>query len=205
MNDSTAIATEVRSGELRRARVATSADVSALSGVLAAAFFDDPVFQWCYPANARRREILPLFFELVVNANLGHGEIYTTDGVIAGAVWLPPNAADDDELVVALGHASGEFVGNLFAAFEGMAEQHPTEPHHYLFLLATSLEWQGCGVGSALMRPVLDMCDRDALGAYLEATSERNRALYLRHGFEVVGEIKLPNGPSMWPMWRSPR
>lgn len=199
------LVTEVGGTETVRPRVATSADVPALSNVLAEAFLDDPVFTWCFPDSARRREILPRWFELVVRANLGHGEIYTTDGVIAGAVWLPPNVDDDERLATALCEASGEFAGNLFDAFELMAEQHPHESHHYLFLLATSAEWQGCGFGSALMRPVLDMCDRDAMPAYLEATTERNKALYLRHGFEVVGEIKLPNGPSMWPMWRSPR
>jgi GNAT superfamily N-acetyltransferase len=179
--------------------------MSALSIVLAEAFFDDPVFTWCYPDHERRREILPRFFELVGSANVSHQEIYTTDGVIAGAVWLPPNTADDEQLVTALGEVSGEYVGNLFGAFEAMAEQHPHDPHHYLFLLATSPQWQGCGVGSALMRPVLDMCDRDGVPAYLEATSERNKALYQRHGFDVVGEIRLPDGPRMWPMWRSPR
>jgi GNAT superfamily N-acetyltransferase len=203
MNDS--MVREVRKTELLRPRVAMSADVPALSHVLAEAFFDDPVFRWCYPDSARRREILPRFFELVLIANLGPGEVYTTDGVIAGAVWLPPNADDDEQLVTALGEASGEFVGNLSDAFELMGDQHPHEPHHYLFLLATRREWQGFGVGSAVMRPVLDVCDRDSMPAYLEATSESNIALYLRHGFEVVGEIKLPRGPSMWPMWRSPR
>ena len=202
MNDS--MATEIRSIELLRPRVATSVDVPALSNLLAEAFFDDPVFRWCFSDSSRRREILPRWFELVVSANLGHGEIYTNDGVIAGAVWLPPNTDDDEQLTTALGEVSGEFVGNLFEAFELMAEQHPYEPHHYLFLLATSPEWQGCGAGSAVLRPVLDMCDRDAMPAYLEASSERNKALYLRLGFEVVGEIKLPKGPSMWPMWRSP-
>ena len=202
MNDS--MATEIRSTELLRPRVATSVDVPALSNLLAEAFFDDPVFRWCFSDKSRRREILPRWFELVVSANLGHGEIYTNDGVIAGAVWLPPNTHDDEQLTTALGEVSGEFVGNLFDAFELMAEQHPHEPHHYLFLLATSPEWQGCGAGSAVLRPVLDMCDRDAMPAYLEASTERNKALYLRHGFEVVGEIKLPKGPSMWPMWRSP-
>ena len=54
------------------------------------------------------------------------------------------------------------------------------------------------------MRAVLDTCDRDAMPAYLEATSEGNRRLYLRHGFEVTGEIQLPDGPNMWPMWRTP-
>ena len=48
-------------------------------------------------------------------------------------------------------------------------------------------------------------CDRDRVPAYLEATSERNKQLYLRHGFEVTDEIPLPDGPNMWPMWRSPR
>src|SRR5688572_30290955 len=164
--------TQVRNTELVRPRVATSADVRLLSKVLADAFFDDPVLRWCYPVTARRRTILPRFFDLVVRANLHHGEIYTTDDVIAGAVWLPANVDDDQQLATALGEASGEFAGNLFDAFELMAEQHPHEPHHYLFLLATSQQWQGCGVGSSLMRPVLDMCDRDVVPAYLEATSE---------------------------------
>jgi hypothetical protein len=55
------------------------------------------------------------------------------------------------------------------------------------------------------MSPVLEICDHDRVPAYLEATSERNKALYLRHGFEVMSELKLPDGPPMWPMWRAPR
>src|SRR5207253_2474548 len=38
----------------------------------------------------------------------------------------------------------------------------------------------------------------------LAASSEGNRRLYRRHGFEVTAEIKLPDGPTMWPMWREP-
>jgi hypothetical protein len=42
------------------------------------------------------------------------------------------------------------------------------------------------------MRPVLEVCDRDWIPAYLEATSEDNSRLYLRNGFEEVGGIELP-------------
>jgi hypothetical protein len=31
--------------------------------------------------------------------------------------------------------------------------------------------------------------------AYLEATSERNVRLYLRHGFDVTEQVRLPGGP----------
>jgi GNAT superfamily N-acetyltransferase len=120
-------------------------------------------------------------------------------------VWSPPGAGDDEEMVPALAEVSGEYAETLFEAVELMEEKHPTEPHHYLFLLGTRPEWQSRGIGSALMRPVLEVCDKDGLPAYLEATCERNVQLYLRHGFEVTGTIPLRDGPSLTPMWREPR
>ena len=39
---------------------------------------------------------------------------------------------------------------------------------------------------------------------YFEATSEVSVAFYEHVGFTVVKEIKLPRGPSLWPMLRQP-
>lgn len=92
------------------------------------------------------------------------------------------------------------------AVFGAVAKSYlAVEPHYYLFLLGTRPESQGHGLGSSLMAPVLERCDRDRVPAYLEATSERNVPLYLRHGFEVTAEIQIPGGPKMWPMWRAPK
>jgi ribosomal protein S18 acetylase RimI-like enzyme len=202
---SVSVPESVNSSRAMRPRPATSADIPAVSHTLAVAFFDDPVISYCYPDAAWRREILPRWFEIVIAANLTHGQTYTLDEVVAGAVWVPPGVEDDEQMGAALGEISGTYAQTLFGIFARMAEQHPREPHHYLFLLGTRPEWRSRGIGSALMRPVLELCDRDATPAYLEATSEGNKRLYLRHGFEVVGEIKLPDGPSMWPMSRTPR
>ena len=79
------------------------------------------------------------------------------------------------------------------------------EPHLLLQLLAVVPEAQGRGIGSALMRPVFERADRDGVPAYLEATSERNRALYERHGFVFRGPITVPGGPTLHAMWRDPR
>jgi hypothetical protein len=55
------------------------------------------------------------------------------------------------------------------------------------------------------MRPRLERCDAEGIAAYLNAGSTRSRDLYLRHGFEVVEEFRLPfGGPPLWRMWRRP-
>ena len=55
-----------------------------------------------------------------------------------------------------------------------------------------------------LRAPILQRCDRNGVPAYLEATSDRNRALYECHGFRAHGAIPLPDGPALWRMWRDP-
>jgi hypothetical protein len=47
--------------------------------------------------------------------------------------------------------------------------------------------------------------DWQGIAAYLEASDERTRDLYLRHGYTDHGEpVELPGGPSMYPMVRIP-
>ena len=85
--------------------------------------------------------------------------------------------------------------------------KHPRRPEHwYLHYLGTEPATQGRGLGSALLRPVLALCDRDRTGAYLESSSERSRVLYERHGFEVVEVFGMPGGgPDIRRMWRDPQ
>ena len=184
-------------------------DLPMLVETLVVAFMDDPVMAWCAPDPGRRRAIMRAFFEIAVDVNQPYGELYTTDPVpAAGAVWVPPGCQPDGEeaehLATLYIEAVEESADRVVAAMELMDACHPEEPHHYLWFLGTRPEWQSRGLGSALLREVLDRCDRDGRPAYLDATSEGNRRLYRRHGFTVTDEITLPDGPTMWPMWREP-
>jgi len=188
-----------------RPRKATAADLPAVAETLALAFYDDPVVSWCVEDGARRRQLNPAVFGAVAKSFLAHDETYTVDQGVSTALWAPPGAADDEELPPVLGEILEQDAERLFEVFGLMAQTHPVEPHYYLSLLGTRPESQGHGLGSSLMAPVLERCDRDRVPAYLEATSERNVPLYLRHGFEVTAEIQIPGGPKMWPMWRAPK
>jgi GNAT superfamily N-acetyltransferase len=186
-------------------RKATAADLPDVADTLAISFYDDPVVSWIIDDDPRRRQLLPRFFGAITESYAAYDETYTVGEGVAAAVWAPPGAEDDEDLPAVLGVTVEEYAPRLFEILGLMEAKHPVEPHHYLVLLGTRPGWQGRGLGSSLMAPVLETCDRDRVPAYLEATSERNRQLYLRHGFEVTGEITLPDGPAMWPMWRSPR
>jgi GNAT superfamily N-acetyltransferase len=203
----------VHTGERRTdptVRKATGRDLPGVVETLAAAFHGDPFMSWWIPDEARRTDLLPACFEIVVDANHPHDELYTTGPVpAAAAVWIPPGAQptpdETAEIVSWYAETAAETADRLLYALERMDEHHPADPHAYLFLLGTRPAWQSQGLGSALLREVLDRCDRDGTPAYLEATSPGNRRLYARHGFKVVGEIALPDGPSLWPMWRKPQ
>ena len=93
------------------------------------------------------------------------------------------------------------------ADFDAMERHHASVPrdHWYLSVLGTDPDRQGKGIGAALVQPVLDLCDAEGLGAYLESSKESNIPYYRRFGFEVSGELRFRGGPPIWPMWRDPR
>jgi GNAT superfamily N-acetyltransferase len=86
-----------------------------------------------------------------------------------------------------------------------MEAAHPTAPHWYLGAVATLPEKQGRGLGAAILAPVLEDCDREGVPSYLESSNARNLPFYFRQGWLQTGEIEIPDGPVLFPMWREPR
>jgi ribosomal protein S18 acetylase RimI-like enzyme len=84
-------------------------------------------------------------------------------------------------------------------------KRHPHEPHYYLQAIGTDTDKQGKGFGGVVMRRHLAIADAAGMPAYLESSKEINIPIYKSFGFEVTGEIKIPNGPTLWPMWRDAR
>ncbi len=192
-------------------RRATPADVPRLVPVLVRAFLDDPVAVWACRSDRLRPRMLEGLYSVRLRQMLAHREVWTTAECSSAALWAPPgrsdtNIRDDAALVRCLLHpqllARAPLLALGLAGVQRKRAHRP--PHWYLSLLGTDPDARGQGLGSAVLAPVLEQCDADGVGIYLESSKERNIAFYTRYGFRVVEELKLPRGPRMWPMWREP-
>jgi ribosomal protein S18 acetylase RimI-like enzyme len=197
----------------RDVRQATAADIPKLARVLADAFADDPYFGFLAGEAAGRDERMLAGWTGVLRFSSARlSDTYTTGDLAGAAIWIPPDHKPPLLDAIRVGPAMARLTGwgRLRAVADAVGElerrrhAHVPEPHYYLSALGVEPGRQGQGIGTALMRPVLDRCDRDHLPAYLETATERNVPLYERHGFSIVEELTLPGaGVHGWLMRRA--
>ncbi|HZI39351.1 MAG TPA: GNAT family N-acetyltransferase [Acidimicrobiia bacterium] len=194
-------------------RKATAADMALLTNTLVAAFEDDPVMRWCAPSDTRWRRAAEAAFAAAMRVTyLPKDEVYMAEDGLSAALWAPPDkwqspASEVLRLLLPYFRLCGSHLPRTLRLLNTMEARHKqhAEPHRYLAFIGTAPSAQGKGYGTSLLSAMLDRCDAEGLGAYLEASSSRNEALYFRHGFEVVDEIRVGNSPPLRPMWRKPR
>jgi GNAT superfamily N-acetyltransferase len=192
----------------------TGATKTAAVRILSAAFQHDPVFEWWIPDAVARATALPTVFDAYIDGYASHDATRfasTPAGPAGVAIWARPGAPlvqpEDEEEMIArclevIDDGAAQRLQQIVEAFEAV---HPHDPHWYLQFLGTDPPLQGRGIGAALLRDVLAAADETGQAAYTQATSLRNRALYERHAFAFTGEIPLPDGPSLYAMWRDPQ
>lgn len=185
-------------------------DVRRVVDVLQQAFFDDPVMSFLLPDQRTRRWHLAQLFSIELrHHHLPLNSVWTTPDYAGAALWSPPGHWSLPKSTLArqslpLARVFGRHLGRTLRTLSTVEKAHPREPHWYLAVLGTAPQHQGQGVGSALLAPVLERCDHEGVAAYLESSKESNIPFYERFGFEVVNNVRLPGGPPVWAMWRTP-
>jgi GNAT superfamily N-acetyltransferase len=195
-------------GDIRKM---TAAEVAPVAVTLAQAFYEDPHFRWFVRDDATRmRKLEHGFGTFVRRVWLPKDEGYVHERMIGAALWMPPGTwhlspLSQLLLLPAIVRDLRADTPRLLKALNYIEKKHPREAHWYLPIIGVRPAWQGRGYGAALLRAMLERCDAERVPAYLEASTARNVALYERHGFEVVEEIRYAaDGPPLWRMWREP-
>ena len=189
---------------------ADQADTAILSQLIAEAFLDLAPSQWLIPDRTARQAIFPAFFGMYVVHAMTRGIVYTTPDRTAAALWIPSTgpAEASEEYDEQLAQITGPWAGRFVTFDQELTARHLTGvAHHHLAILAVRPDRQGQGIGTALLHAHHAALDQEGLAAYLEASDQRTRSLYLGHGYADYGGhlIQLPEGPSMYPMIREPR
>ncbi len=188
-------------------RPATAEDIGRLKAVMAEAFFEDPIYGWLMPNDTKRPARLRRYFAIELrHLGLARGRVWTNSNLTGAALSLPPGAWRSPLQTTLLeGSAFGVHVSRaarMGAAVEWRHMRQMHERHYYFRDVGVLPDMQGQGLGSALMRPTLERCDREGLPAYIEASSERNAALYERLGFQLIRELRVGGSPPLRLMLR---
>ncbi len=195
--------------DLEAPRPLTLADVDAgVAASIARAFaWHEPWGAWAFPDESIREETMTrLVEEDLRDRFLEHGECWTIAGVCV-TLWMPPGLE-----VFADRRSEGDYVtygeqaDAMRAGDELVSSLKPPGEHWYLDTIATAPERIRQGLGARLLDH--DLAIRDAAGdtCALDTHMPDNVAFYMRRGFEVVGEGKLPGGgPDLYMMLREPQ
>lgn len=192
--------------------------IEQVSGVLARAFQDDPIFGSLLPDRVQRMQWLTGLFDAVLRYCLRYGQVYTDPEGHGAACWLAPGrtgVTPGRMLLAGLGipravaKLPGDARRQLLQVLAYLEREHKrlmAQPHWYLWAVGVEPAYQRQGIGGRLLQPILARADEEQVPCYVETQVESNLPFYRKWGFVVVGQGQvLDQGLPMWMMRREPR
>jgi len=192
-------------------------DLREATGLLEAAFLQDPLYRFLFPSERRRRGFFRRDFSLIVRFYLRHGLVYGcferrgNSGheelgarLVGLAVWYPPRRLRPDGPVLLDWARAAHWMLTApltmlrLRAWGRALRQDPVRslPLWRLVLLAVSPGNTRKGIGTELVRKVLDRATQDKVDSYL-LTDELTLSFYTRLGFQLLRKVKTPAGPEL--------
>lgn len=188
-------------------------DLKILSNILSKAFINDPMTNWTIKDDSKKLERIFLMYETMIkHFGLTKGTIYTNTDKNGASVWIKPeNFRKMSFMNISLISSWIKIVGieripHILKGANFLSSHQPTFQCYYLMVLGVDPEYQRKGIASALLKPVLDKCDREKIPAYLETSNINNLKFYEKHGFRIKDEINKPKIlPLSWTLLREPQ
>ena len=191
-------------------RKATYNDVNKLANTLAESFNDDPYVNWILRKDKKRNSgLLALFTGCLKKICMPHDEVFTTEDYSGTSLWLPPGKTKISFLKqltllpIILKVTGFSRLNRFMDIMDLINEIHPEKKHYFLQYMGVIREHRSKGIGSSLLKPIIEKSKEEKCGIYLENSKEKNISFYEKNGFKVLDEVKINDElPPFWPMWR---
>lgn len=192
-------------------RRATIEDLDEIALVLADAFSDYPWTRWTIDAREHRTRVEGLQRLALQHIGFPHGQVWVAHAagaIEAAAIWTdsrrPARHAWTDSAAAQQRALEGDRHLASQAAHDVTRRLQPDIPHLDLGVVGTRAALQRLGLGTAVLAPGLAAADQERIHAYLETSSEANLGFYRRFDFDVIDEVRIDDGPTVWAMLRAP-
>ncbi|MBE9214077.1 GNAT family N-acetyltransferase [Plectonema cf. radiosum LEGE 06105] len=187
--------------------------INQAAETLVTAFDKDPIFEYLTShTNNTKYQISRNVWDATLRYAQPYNYIYTTPEIKGIAAWIPPGNYPLNvwrllrvgfyKLPFLVGFEGLKRFISLFSLIEKYHEQDMHQPHWYLSALGVSEIYQGQGIGSLLIQPILKLADEQGLPCYLETSTEKAVRFYKNNGFEIIRTGKEPI--EYWTMKREP-
>ena len=162
--------------------------------IVAAAFFEYPMFTFYFPDPKKRARVLPWYLGNVLNCALRYGEVCTTPEISGVIFTLPPvtlisHRVNMFKIVFYLHHSllgyrdyqrsqeCEKFVADTHEMIMG------DRPHYYLWGLTVDPSQKRKGIGTALLKPVIEKADARKNSDLPGNTRRKKRCVLSKAGF----------------------
>ncbi|CAH0027814.1 unnamed protein product [Clonostachys rhizophaga] len=180
--------------------------------ILAPAFEDDPVYNWLLydlPDAKRKVMLQKLLCGFLTQGSLNGGVFIQVEDFGSCGLYMPPNTSMENLWTlpsagiftalweIGIGcfkRAMVEYSGGVEPLMKKAFTRAEQKEHWYIFIMATDVDRRRKGHASKLLAHLQDRAREGKHPIWLEATTDASRELYLKLGFEVVGDINLGKG-----------
>ncbi len=191
-----------------------SAEFPEVVEILSQSFFEDPALVWALPDASRRLKPMRWVFKAKMGLSVKTDVVYCDEKFRAVAIWMPPEHTPMMNAWQTLTSGmlwSPLFIGlkpalraaRVFGKLDDFAKKYLHSDYWYLDMLGAKPEFQGQGLGKALVLRGLDECVRGK-GVWLATFNPDNLPFYRSFGFKVVDMAEGADHPKIWIMEKNP-
>ncbi|MFN7259850.1 MAG: GNAT family N-acetyltransferase [Cyclobacteriaceae bacterium] len=188
---------------MENVRKATRKDKQAIVGILTQAFWNEPHINWFAGTHNNKKQRVEALMSFVFEKRLPNGEVFITNDSQAVAVWRNDTATKFSisltlEYLKFLWIYGYKRVMDINRYEKSVHSRYPKDKsNYYLWMLGTSNQSQGKGLGSHLMNYMLRDAAKNGIDTYLETATESNVALYQHKGFELYDQMEVVGEPNI--------